>query len=217
MAWVEPTRRLTFPPRIRYEGRYGASLTALVLGGYLLVSTNVAQLAIGLGGISSFRADQMAFFAIQFVTAVAVIVFALAVAPATSGRRIIAIVVVLVLLLVWLILFTARMTGNPGPLPFAMAFVTPQSFIVPLVTVLGWFIVRERPPLSYLVLLLSIVGGAIPFLLVYAAAPAVFSQLTVVPVAAIVGVGMAWLGRAIAGAIQRSHLADAYVDPPLAA
>jgi hypothetical protein len=192
-------------------------VTALVLGGYLLLTANVSQLAIGLGGISSFTPDQMAFFVIQFVTAVAVVVFALAIAPATRGRRVIAIVAVLVLVLIWLILFTARITGNAGPLPFATGFVTPQSFMVPLVTVLGWFIVRERPALSYLVLLLAILGGAIPFVLVYNAVPALVSQLFVVPLATVLGVGMAWLGRAIAGAIQRSHLADPYVDQPPAA
>lgn len=216
-GWVEPTRRLPFSPRVAYTGRYGTSVTALVLGSYLLLTTNVSQLAIGLGGISSFTPDQMAFFVIQFLTAVAVIVFALAAAPATTGRRVIAIVVVLVLVLIWLILVTARITGNAGPLPFTMGFVTPQSFIVPLVTVLGWFIVRERPAVSYLFLLLSILGGVIPFALVYNGVPALVGQLFVVPLAGVLGVGMAWLGRAVAGAIQRSHLADPYVDQPPAA
>ncbi|MEO8261933.1 MAG: hypothetical protein ABI566_05120 [Pseudolysinimonas sp.] len=216
-TWVEPTRRLTFSPRFTYEGRYGAAITALVLGGYLLLNANVSQLAIALGGVSSFAPEQTAYFLLQFVFAVAVILFGLAVAPATSGRRVIAVVLVLVLVLVWLVLVVARLTGAGGPMPFVSGFVTPSSFIVPLVTALGWLIVRERPAVSYLFLLLAILGGVVPFALAFNGAPALLSQLVLIPLAGALGVAIAWLARAVAGAIQRSHLSDGYVDPPVAA
>ena len=215
-AWVEPTRRLSFSPRFTYDGRYGASLVAVILGGYLLLTANTAQLAIGLGGVSSFPPEQTAYFLFQLLFAVGVILFGFAVAPATSGRRVIAVVIVLVLVIVWLLIVIARLTGGGGPLPFASAFVTPTAFIVPLVTSLGWLIVRERPAVSYLFLLLAIVGGLVPFALAYNGTPALLSQFLLTPLAAALGIGIAWLARAVAGAIQRSHIADAYVDPPIA-
>lgn len=214
MTWTEPTRRLTFSPRFTYEGRYGASLVALVLGGYLLLNTNLAPLVIALAGRGSLLPEEVAFFLLQTMFAVAVIVFALAVAPASSGRRVIAVVVVLVLIVVWAIVYTARFTGAAGPFPMASGFVASPAFIVPLATVTGWLIVRERPGISYLALLISLIGGAIPFLLVLNAVPLIFGQLVHAPLAAVLGVSMAWIARVIAGAYGNIRANDEYVDPP---
>jgi hypothetical protein len=110
--------------------------------------------------------------------------------------------------------FIARITGAAGPFPFATGFLTPLSFIVPLVTATGWLIVRERPALSYLLLLLAVLGGAIPFFLVLNAAPAVVMQLVAPPLAAAIGIGIAWLARGIAAAGQRLHTGDGLIDQP---
>jgi hypothetical protein len=215
-VFVEPTRRLTFS-RFSYDGRYGASLVSLVLGGWLLLNANVAQLAIGLGGIATYGADQVAYFLIQYIFAIAVILFGLGIAPATSGRRVIAVVLALVLIVVWTVLYTARITGAAGPLPFATGFITAPSFIVPLVTATGWLIVRERPGVSYVFLLLTLLGGAAPFFLVLNAAPSIASQVVGFIVAGVVGIGIAWAARAVAGAIQHSHDRSPLVDEPPAA
>jgi hypothetical protein len=173
MTFVEPTRRLTYSPRFTYDGRYGASLVAVLLGGYLILSANLSPLALALGGVSSIPPEQTAYLFLQYAFAVAVLLFGLAVAPGTTGRRVIAAVVALVLLVLWTILFSARLTGAAGPLPFATGFFTAPSLIVPLAGATGWLIVRERPAISYLALLLAFLGGLIPFLLVLNAAPAI--------------------------------------------
>jgi hypothetical protein len=213
-VFVEPTRRYAYSPRITYEGRYGASLVAMVLGGYLLVVSNVSQLAIGLAGLASYPPEQTALFLMQYLFAIAVIVFGLAVAPGALGRRVIAIVVVLVLILIWTLIFTARLTGSV-PLPYASGFITAPSFIAALALPAGWLIVRERPGVSYLFLLASLFAGLVPFLFVLAAAPAGVTQWTMPPLALIVGVGIAWAARAIAALVQTRHARSGLVDPPL--
>ncbi len=215
VPWVEPTRRLAFSPRFTYDGRYGAALVAVVLGGYLLLTANVSQLGLALGGVGAYPADQVVLFLTQYLIAVAVLVFGLAIAPATSGRRVIAVVVVLVLLVVWTMIVAARVTGAAGPLPFASAFVVPASFIVPLVTATGWLIVRERPAISYLLLPLTAIGGALPVFFTLNAMPSTFSYQVALPLAAVLGAGIAWLARGIAAGTQRMHSHDNLVDPPV--
>jgi hypothetical protein len=217
VAWVEPTRRLPFSPRFTYDGRYGAALVAVVLGGYLLLTANVSQLVLAIGGVGAYPAEQLVLFLTQYLIAVTVLLFGLAIAPATSGRRVIAIVVVLMLLVVWTTIVAARVSGATGPLPFATGFVVATSFIVPLVTATGWLIVRERPAISYLLLLLTVIGGALPFLMTLNAMPPGVSFLVAIPLTAVLGAGIAWLARAIAVGTQRMHLHDGLVDPPVAA
>jgi hypothetical protein len=214
MTWTEPTRRLTFSPRFTYEGHYGASVVALLLGGYLFLNTNLSQLAIGLAGVASYPAEQVAVFLLQFVFAIVVILFGLAVAPATPARRGAAVVAALVLIILWTLLFSARITGAASALPTATGFIASPSFIVPLAVVLGWLIVRERPGITYLVLLLSILGGAIPFAVVMNSAPVIVPQLLSNPLTLVLGVGMAWIARAIHAAYGSRRAADPYVDAP---
>lgn len=212
-AFVEPTRRYTYSPRVTYEGRYGASVVALVLGGYLLVNTNLSQLALGISGLASFEPAQTAIFFLQYAFAVVVVLFGLAVAPGAIGRRVIAVVVVLVLIVLWTVIFSARLTGTV-PLPYASGYIAAPSFIAALAIPAGWLIVRERPGVTYLFLILSILAGLLPFLVVLASADVIINQLIIAPVALVVGVGIAWLARAVAGAIQSSHERSPLVDPP---
>jgi hypothetical protein len=93
-------------------------------------------------------------------------------------------------------------------------FIAAPSFIVPLAIGAGWLIVRERPAITYLFLLLSILGGVVPFLLALSGAPSVASQLLLPPVALVLGVGIAWLARAVAAAIGGMHARSALVDQP---
>jgi len=214
VTWVEPTRRLQFSRRFTYDGRYGAALVSVVLGGYLLLTANVSQLVLAVTGMGAIPTEQVVLLVTQYLIAVAVLVFGLAIVPATSGRRVIAIVLVLVLLVVWTMLVGARVTGASGPLPFATGFVTASSFIVPLVAAAGWLIVRERPAVSYLLLLLTLIGGALPFFFVLNGISSTASYLMALPLAAVLGAGIAWLARAIAAGTQRMHLGDGLVDQP---
>jgi hypothetical protein len=211
--FVEPTRRYPYSPVITYEGRYAASLVALVLGGYLLLSSNLAPLALGLSRVSSFPLEQTVLLLLQYLFAIAVVVFGLAVAPGAVGRRVIAAVVVLVLVLVWTLLFSARLSGSV-PLPFATGFITAPAFLVSLALPAGWLIVRERPGVSYALLLVSLVGGLVPFLLTLGAAPSAFIQWVGNPLTLVLGVGTAWGARAIAAMVQHTHDRSPLVDPP---
>jgi len=213
MSFVEPTRRYPYDPRVTYEGRYGASLVSLLLGGYLLLNTNISQLALGLTGLASYQAEQTAFFLSQYLFAVVVVMFGFAVAPGATGRRVIAAVVVLVLILLWTVLLTARITGMGGPLPYAIGFVVSTAFIVSFALPLGWLIVRERPGVSYVFLVLSILGGVIPFVASLAGIPSILAVVLNNPLALVLGVGIAWLARLVAGALQRAHANSPYVDP----
>ena len=206
-SWTEPTRRLTFSPRVRYEGRYGASLVALVLGGYLLLNTNPAQVASGVSGIAALPLDLTVLLAWQFSFAVLVIVFGLAIAPATAARRVAAILIVVVLIVLWAVLTGARVTGTLGPTPPLAGVITTASFITPLVIALGWLIVRERPGLSYLLLVLALIGGVIPFFAVLQATSIATLQVLQPLLTLVLGVGIAWLARVIAGAVQRPAVA----------
>ncbi len=216
VTWVEPTRRLPFPSRLSYDGRYGAALVSTVLGGYLLLTANVQQLGLAASGFGAYPAEQVVLFLTHYLIAIAVLAFGLAISPATSGRRVIAIVLVLVLLTVWTLIVWARTTGATGPLPFATGFVTAPSFIVPLVTATGWLVVRERPAVSYLLLPLSLIGGALPFLFALDGIASTVASLAMIPLAAVLGAGIAWLARGIATATQRMHSHDGLVDPPVA-
>ncbi|HWM33597.1 MAG TPA: hypothetical protein VNR36_05105 [Pseudolysinimonas sp.] len=214
MTFVEPTRRLPYSARFSYDGRYGAALVAVLLGGYLLLSADVARLALGLAGVIAFPPEQTIVLLLQYLFAIAVIVFGFAVSPAASGRRIIAIVLVLVLLVIWTMLYVARLTGSAAPLPFASGFLTAPSFIVPLALSTGWLIVRERPAITYPLLILSLFGGVVPFLMVLAAQPSAAMQLVQAPLALALGVGIAWLARLIAGAVQAARDRSGYVEAP---
>jgi hypothetical protein len=200
--WIEPTRRLTFNAPITYEGRYGASVVALVLGGYLLLNTNPAQIATGAAGLGGLPLDLTILLASQFSFAVLVIVFGLAVAPATSARRVAAILIAVVLIVLWAVLTGARVTGSFGPTPPVAGVFATTSFITPLVIAVGWLIVRERPGLTYLLLILTLLGGIIPFFAVLQATSIATLQVLQPILALVLGVGIAWLARLIAGAIQ---------------
>lgn len=213
-TFIEPTRRFAVSPRFTYEGRYGASVVAMLLGGYLLLNSNLTQLAIGISGVASFPPEQTAIFLLQFLFAVVVVLFGLAVAPGATGRRVIAAVVVLVLILLWTMLYTARISGAGGPLPFFAGFFTAPSFIVSLALPAGWLIVRERPGLTFLFLILSVLGGLIPFLFVLGSAPSFVMQLLLAPLALVLGVGIAWLARLAAGGIQNMRARSPYEEPP---
>jgi hypothetical protein len=214
VPWTEPTRRLPFSPRFSYDARYGASLVAVLLGGYLLLFANVSQVTLGLSG-RGFPLEQTVYLLIQYLFAVLVVVVGLLIAPGTQGRRVFAVVAVLIVLVVWTLLVSARMTGAASPLPaFVTGFVVSPVFIVPLVTTLGWLIVRERPAVSYLLLVATLFGGTISFAATLNAVPAIVTMLIAPPIAGAIGIGIAWGARGIAATIQRMHLSDGLIDQP---
>jgi hypothetical protein len=120
-----------------------------------------------------------------------------------------------VLIVLWAGLTGARVTGTFGPTPTLAGVITTSSFITPLVIALGWLIVRERPGLSYLLLVLALIGGVIPFFAVLQATSIATLQVLQPLLTLVLGVGIAWLARLIAGAVQRPAVAVS-AEPPAA-
>jgi hypothetical protein len=200
--FTEPTRRLTFAPPFTYDARYGASLVAILLGSYLLLGANVSQVALALSGLGGLPANVIAVLVSQLVFAVLVLVAGFLIHPATSARRLTAAVIVLAGLVVWIVLTSGRITGSIPMPPLSIVILAP-SFAVTVLATAGWLIVRERPAPTYLLLILILVGGVIPYALVMAAVDSGTSLLAVTPIAAVLGIGVAWLARAIAVGLSR--------------
>lgn len=208
--FTEPTRRLTFAPPFTYDARYGASLVAVLLGSYLLLNANVSQVALALSGLGGLPANVTALLVAQLVFAVIVLVVGFLIHPSTPIRRLAAGAIVLIGLVLWIVLSGARITGAVSLPPLSIVVLAP-SFAVTALATAGWLIVRERPAVSYLLLIAILIGGVIPYAMVMAAVDSGTSLLAVTPIAAVLGIGVAWVARAIAAGFSRGAVA-----PPVA-
>jgi hypothetical protein len=200
--FTEPTRRLDFPPPFTYDARYGASLVAVLLGSYLLLHANVSQIALAVSGLGGLPGTVAALLISQLVFAILVLAAGVAIHPTTGARRVAAAAVVVVGLILWVVLSGSRITGALHLPPVSVVVLAP-SFAVPVIATAGWLIVRERPAVTYLLLILILAGGVIPSAFVIAAVDSGTAQLAAAPIAAVFGVGVAWLARAIAAGLSR--------------
>jgi hypothetical protein len=209
--FIEPTRRLTFAPPFTYDARYGASLVAVLLGTYLLLNSNVSQIAVALSGLAAMPQTVTALLVSQLVFAALVLLAGILIHPATPARRLAAGAVVLVGLILWVVISGARVTGTVRLPPLSMVIFAP-SFAITLLAVAAWLIVRERHGASYLLLILTLAGGFIPYALVMSGVDSGTNGLAVTPIAAVLGVGIAWLARAITAGLSHG-VATAPVPP----
>lgn len=200
--WIEPTRRLSFTPPFTYDARYGASLVAVLLGAYLLLNANVSQVALALSGLGAMPGNVTALLVSQLVFAIVVLVAGFLIHPTTGVRRVAAAAIVGVGLIVWIVLLAVRITGAVRLPPLSTVVIAP-SFAVTLLATAAWLIVRERPAGTYLLLVVILAGGFIPYALVMASVDSGTSLLAVTPIAAVLGIGIAWLARAIAAGLSR--------------
>jgi len=198
VTWTEPTRRLVFRSPFSYDGRYGASLVGLLLGGYLLMQASIEQLALALSGGTAWPLEYVAVMLLQLAFAVIVVVASLLIAPATPTRRAVAAVVAVAVIVAWMLLAGGRLSGDLSGLPFWTYGFTTVSFAGMLAPTLGWLIVRERPARTYALLLLTLIAGAVPFWAIDAGVPGVLVQTLLPGIALGTGVGIAWLARVLA-------------------
>jgi hypothetical protein len=187
--WTEPTRRLTFTPPFSYDARYGASLVAVLLGSYLLLTANVSQVVLALTGLGGIPPTVLALLLAQLVFAGIVLLAGVLIHPATPTRRLVAVAIVLVGLILWIVLSGARLTGSVPMPPLSIVILAP-SFAVTALATAAWLIVRERPAASYLLLILTLAGGVIPYAMVMAAVDSGTSLLAITPLAAVLGIGV---------------------------
>jgi len=188
------------------SARYGASLVTLLFAVYLQINNNFAQFVQSVSLHSGMGADITALLGFQFFFVVSCFVAAFLMAPTTLPRRLIAAGAAVVLLVIWAVFFAGRITGSitlPGG-PFLSTVFVSSAYVGALVAVLGWLIVRERPGLSYLVVLLMPLIGVVSWFLLRAAAPAGVTLIVTTLVTAIIGVGAAWAARGLASLVQRT-------------
>jgi hypothetical protein len=204
-GWQEPARRHPFGRRFDYSGRYAASLVILLFGVYLQITTNFAQLVQSAAFGAGYSEDITVLFVTQFIFTIACFVIAFLIAPTTIGRRALAAGVALVILVVWAILFAGRLTGD---IPMSGGNVVGILLTAPagaglLAALLGWLIVRERPALSYVVLILVPVVGLVGYGLLLNAMTSGITIMVTTVLTTVIGVGAAWAARGLATLVQR--------------
>jgi hypothetical protein len=178
--------------------RYGMSLVAVLLGAYLLLDGNWGSFA----GLSRAGQPDIVFLLVtQLLFGAIVLLFGVLVAPAAAARRAIAAVIVVVLVLLYAVLQPLYLLGTVQ-IPvrgLLIGSVLGAPFLVTLAASAAWLIIRARPGLSYLLLIATIIIPIAVNAAVLAALPSTTTTVVSNVLATIVGVGIAWAARAIAG------------------
>ena len=175
-------------------GRYGASLVAFIVGGYLLVSVNVgfmSQIFRGTVGPEVFTP-----FAIALFVAVAAIVLH----PASGTLRAIAVMLVVigvVLLLVYLLsYYGGTLTFGRDLAPFTQIVLRWDAVVITLMTA-AWLIVRRSNPVSFVFLPLTVLIGLVGYFLLLQGVPALIANNITMLVGLIVALGIVWIAAAL--------------------
>jgi len=175
-------------------GRYGASLVAFIVGGYLLVSVNVgfiSQIFRGTVGPEVFTP-----FAIALFVAVAAIVLH----PASGTLRAIAVMLVVigvVLLLIYLLShYGGTFTFGRDLAPFTQIVLRWDAVVITLLTA-AWLIVRRSNPVSFVFLPLTVLIGLVGYFLLLQGVPAIVANNITMFVGLIVALGIVWIAAAL--------------------
>lgn len=177
------------------SGRYGASLIAVLLGGYLLMRS---QLPIAMLQPAE-EVEVVSSLVLQFLTAAAVLLAGALVAPASLARRVTATIVIISALGVHIIGSATVDISTPTPLAYALLPITAGAFTATAV----WLIVRGR---SWPTLGLLVAFAALPVLierLSYTGWTGVARDEVVLASGAVIGIGLAWGAAAIDGSRAR--------------
>lgn len=175
-------------------GRYGASLTAFILGGYALVSVNLGylfQVFRGAAGPEAFS---------QVTIALIIAVAAVVLHPASGFLRGIAVAVVVLGVVLFLIYQLSYLNGDVGftrELGMVARVILRWDAVMVTLLLAAWFIVRRSNPLAFVFLPLTVIIGLVGnFLLIQGVEGIITSNITMF-VSLVVGVGIAWIGAAL--------------------
>lgn len=178
----------------REAGRYGASLTAFILGGYALVSVSLGYLFQAFRGAAGPEAFS------QVTIALIIAVAAIVLHPASGLLRGIAVGLVVlgtVLLLIYQISYLSGEVTMPRELGMVTRVILRWDSVIITLLLAAWFIVRRSNPLAFLFLPLTVVIGLIgTFLLIQGVDGIVTSNITMF-MSLIVAIGIAWIGAAL--------------------
>ncbi|MGK9147539.1 hypothetical protein KXS11_07940 [Plantibacter flavus] len=171
------------------SGRHGASLVAVLLGGYLLMRTQLSIAVIQ----PAEAVEVITALVLQFLVAAAILVAGAMIAPASLTRRVIAVAVIVAGLGVHAAGLATVSASTPDQLVYALLPTTVGAFTATAT----WLIVRGR---SWPTLLPLAAFALVPALNERLSSTGwsgvVRDELTIVAAAAI-GVGVVWLAAAI--------------------
>ncbi len=183
---------------LRTGTRYGVALGLVLAAGSLSITTDFTGFLQQTKFAGSASVSVLGV--LQFLLILALYVAAMIVMPVSADRRLAAVTIVSVLLLLWATFGIERSVGNiREPVAFWF-FVLDQGFVTLLVSLGGWLIVRGRPPLAFIVLLLAIIPPVIARALDDASVTSGAYALVmegIVVLAGLAGGGIAWAIDAI--------------------
>lgn len=187
-------------------GRYGASLVAFLLGGYLLLSVNLGFIVQGSRGLGP---EAYAPLIIALFVAVAAIVLH----PASGARRGLALAIFGVGVILILIFTIANLTGGISlgrELGMFIRTVLRWDSVVVTLLLAAWLIVRRSSPISFVFLPLTVLIGVVGLFMLLQNVPSLFAMNVINFVALVVSVGIAW----IAAGLSRRRRMDASLSQP---
>jgi hypothetical protein len=187
--------------------RYGIALVGVLFAGYLNIATGFTTFlqAVDFGG--TLGSDDSIVNAVQFVTILGLYVAAFTIAPASGSRRLAAVTLACVVLLLWATFGIERSIGTITEPVDLWLFVLNQGFITLVVSLGGWLLVRERHPLTFVVLVVAVVPPIVAAALRDASVTSGAYQLIIEAIVVLGGIGGAWAAWAIDRAV-RSRRAD---------
>ena len=173
----------------RRGARYGISLACVVLGVYLLLQWQLGPL-LSMGVVSPLLVLQ-----VLLMLAIGVLVLAggLAIAPASPLRTEPMVLLALVVVPLAAAVLYFRITGAlPGRPVWLWNLITPGTAAL-AVAILGWLVVRGRPALSYVLVIVALLPAVVRFGLLLAGVESSFIWFTDLALSFVAGVGAAWL------------------------
>lgn len=190
--------------------RYGISITAVLLGPYLLFSWNMSLLTI------PHQEPVVAARPVaEILIGLVVLAGGLAVAPTSVGRAVAAAGVALVVLVVGTIMAYLRVSGAvPGAGPLMFILLRPANLAL-FAALFGWLLVRQRPLVAFILLIFTPLPGVAAYVLTMSGVSAGVSWFTDLLTLSVVGAGGAWLARGLAALLdRRSPDATGYAPGP---
>ncbi|WP_240555547.1 hypothetical protein [Plantibacter flavus] len=182
-----PSHKSSSMHRWNASSRYGASLVAVVLGGYLAMRAGLNVMWL------QSDADVIGTLLLQFFVGGAVLVAGALIAPATLARRVFASAVVVAGLAVHAVGSASATSATPPFLLYGSMSITIGAFTAAAV----WLIVRGRS-LPTFVLLIGF--AAVPVLterLTHTGWSGIIREDLLTGVSAAIGIGVAWAAAAV--------------------
>lgn len=201
-AWSEPPSGSRPAATWNESARYGASLVGTLLGGYLVATSSIGQFVQAAFISTGLGPEYTLLTLTRYLFAFVVLALAVAIAPTSIARRAGATALVVVAGFLLAVLTAMRFLGPLPGGPFWNVALHPV-FVAVLVATAAWLLVRERPGLTFLLLIPTVLVGFVPMWMTIADFPAAAVELVTVPLAFVLGVGIAWIAAAIARAMRR--------------